>query len=138
MKNKKEVDKIKNFFSRLKNNRKELRMFVLVVFLIVSNLFFYLLYLKNREVHSFSNDFKLLNPAVKLVESHDLIVNFQPIRESLTNKYEEREDYLVSIYFEYLPTGANIAINKDEEIWPASLIKIPVAMAMMKKIQSGK
>lgn len=138
MKNKKEDNKIKFFFNRLKNNRRELQMLVLILVLIVSNIFVYLFYLENREVHSFENDYQFLNPAVKLAEGRDLIVNFQPLRESLSNKYEGREDYMISIYFEYLSTGANIAINKDEEVWPASLIKIPVAMAMMKKVQSGK
>jgi len=39
-----------------------------------------------------------------------------------------------SVYFEYLPTGANISINKDAEFFPASLLKVPVAMAIAKKI----
>lgn len=138
MKNKKEDNQIKKFFNKLKNNRRELRMFILILILVFSNGVTYLLYFKNREIHSFNNEYEFLNPAAKLIENHDLIVNFQPLRENLTAKYEEREDYLVSIYFEYLSTGANIAINKDEEVWPASLIKIPVAMAMMKKVQSGK
>jgi len=66
-----------------------------------------------------------------------MIVDFQKLRESLTKKYENHNEYLISIYFEYLPTGSNISINKDEKIWPASLIKIPVAMAAMKKVESG-
>jgi beta-lactamase class A len=81
---------------------------------------------------------KFLNPALKVLDKKDLIVNFQELRDSLTSKYEVRNDYLISIYFEYLPTGANIAINKDERIWPASLIKIPIAMAVMKKVQDSK
>jgi beta-lactamase class A len=79
-----------------------------------------------------------LNPALSLLDKKDLIVNFQGLRDSLTTKYESRDDYLISIYFEYLPTGANIAVNKDEKIWPASLIKIPIAMAIMKKAQDKK
>jgi beta-lactamase class A len=79
-----------------------------------------------------------LNPALAVLDKDNLIVNFQGLRDSLTSTYENRDDYLVSIYFEYLPTGANIAVNKDEKIWPASLIKIPVAMAIMKKVQEKK
>lgn len=80
----------------------------------------------------------LLNPALLVLDKKNLIVNFQPLRDSLMNTYEKRDDYMVSIYFEYFPTGANISINKDEKVWPASLIKIPVAMAMMKKVQDRK
>jgi len=138
MKNKKEKNKIERFFVRLKNDKKEFKIFILVILLLATNGLLINSYLKNEKVESFEDKYNFLNPAVDLIESHDLIVNFQSLRESLTSKYEEREDYLVSIYFEYLPTGANIAINKDEEVWPASLIKIPVAMAMMKKVESGK
>ena len=46
-------------------------------------------------------------------------------------------DSNVSIYFEYLPTGANIALQKDAEFYPASLLKVPVAMAVARKIERG-
>jgi beta-lactamase class A len=78
-----------------------------------------------------------INPALNLLGKENMLVDFQKLRDSLTSKYQTRDDYLVSVYFEYLPTGANISINKDEKIWPASLIKIPVAMAVMKKVQDG-
>ena len=82
--------------------------------------------------------YPLIDPGRNLIHSQDLLVNFQPLRESLAREYQDRQDYLVSIYFEYLPTGANVSINKDEKIWPASLMKIPIAMAAMKKIQDGQ
>lgn len=84
------------------------------------------------------NHHSFLSPTLGVIDKKNLIVDFQSLREHLTAKYEVRSDYMVSIYFEYFPTGANIAINKDEKVWPASLIKIPVAMAMMKKIQDQK
>lgn len=84
-----------------------------------------------------ASDSNFLNPATSFIEKEDLIVNFQELRELLQSKYETRNDYMISIYFEYLLTGSNISTNKDEKIWPASLIKIPVAMAVMKKIQDG-
>lgn len=78
-----------------------------------------------------------LNPSLTVLDKRNLIVDFQELREKLQG-YEGKGDYTVSIYFEYLPTGANIAVNKDEKIWPASLIKIPVAMAALKKVEQGK
>ena len=97
----------------------------------------YLVYIPTLGTASSSNNV-FLNPSIVFIKKKDLIVNFQNLRDSLTNKYEKRKDYMVSIYFEYLPTGANISINKDEKIWPASLIKIPIAMAAMKKVQDKK
>ncbi len=42
-----------------------------------------------------------------------------------------------SIYFEVLNTGANISVNKDAEFFPASLLKTPLVMAVVKKIEQG-
>lgn len=79
--------------------------------------------------------YEYLNPSVTLLDKKNLLVNFEPLRQYLNKEYQNRNDYLVSIYFEYLPTGANINVNRDERIWPASLIKIPVAMSAMKKVE---
>jgi D-alanyl-D-alanine carboxypeptidase len=43
----------------------------------------------------------------------------------------------ISIYYEQLNSGANISVNKDLRLWPASLTKLPVALVVMKKIESG-
>ncbi|HBH71564.1 MAG: Peptidoglycan-binding domain 1 protein [Parcubacteria group bacterium GW2011_GWC1_42_11] len=80
--------------------------------------------------------FSMLNPARAFIKQKDLIVNFQPLRDYLNEKYEM--DPNVSIYFEYLPTGSNIAISKDTEFYPASLLKLPVAIAVAKKIENGE
>ena len=86
---------------------------------------------------NYSNDkYNLLNPARKFIKQEDLIINFQPLRDYLNDKYEA--DPGVSIYFEYLPTGASIAMHKDAEFYPASLLKVPVAMAVAKKIERGE
>lgn len=108
--------------------------FLFCVCLVLSYLYFF----HAHSLSSFQNKNKFLNPSLAVLGEEDLIVDFQELREYLTNTYENRDDYLVSIYFEYFPTGANIAVNKDEKIWPASLIKIPVAMAVMKKVQDKK
>lgn len=97
----------------------------------------YMSYIPTRSrQHVSNNRDTFLNPALSVIDKKDLIVNFQGLRDSLTSTYEKRDDYMISIYFEYFPTGANIAINKDEKVWPASLIKIPVAMAAMKKVEN--
>lgn len=77
----------------------------------------------------------LLDPARQFYEKGDLIINFQPLREKL-NKIGE--DPRISIYFEYLSSGANITVNKDADFYPASLLKVPVTMAAVKKIEKGE
>ncbi|MBI4092419.1 MAG: serine hydrolase [Candidatus Kerfeldbacteria bacterium] len=121
-------------------SKKTLRAYQLWLGLAVAALILtYTVYVPNRKSGPVGSQsqYSLLNPSAALIEKKDLLVNFQSLRDRLTEKYERRDDYLVSLYFEYLPTGANVSINKDEKIWPASLIKIPVAMAAMKKVDTN-
>ncbi len=85
-------------------------------------------------IEKIKNQYNLLNPARKLINQEDLIINIQSLRDELSEIGKNKN---ISIYFEYLPTGANISINKDAEFWPASLLKVPVAMAAVKKIENG-
>ncbi|MCF7843398.1 class A beta-lactamase-related serine hydrolase [Candidatus Gracilibacteria bacterium] len=85
-----------------------------------------------------NKEYFLLSPTVSSIEKNNRLINFQELRNSLVQKYEKNDDYLISIYFEYIPTGSNISINKDVKMWPASLIKIPIAMAAFKKIEERK
>lgn len=113
--------------------------YTLVAVVILGACYTYGVYIPHlKDSNRVYTQYQLLNPALTFLEKEDRIVDFSSLRYSLTEKYEHRDDFLISIYFEYLPTGANISINKDEKIWPASLIKIPVAMAAMKKIQDKK
>ena len=119
-----------------KNNENKYKIISIILFVLflVTNIYF--IFIKKDNI--IFNNYSFINPTINLIKRENLIVNFQELRTSLQSKYENRDDYLVSIYFEYLPTGANISVNKDEKIWPASLIKIPVAMAAMKKVQDEK
>jgi beta-lactamase class A len=108
---------------------------VVLFFIIILIYFFYIPKKLNNYCTSNSMEFSLLNPVRQLISQENLIVNVQPLREEL-QKFEE--DGSVSIYFEYLTTGANISINKDAEFWPASLLKVPVSMAVAKKIERGE
>lgn len=106
----------------------------IVAILVITNLtaIFYIILSKNKVV---SDYYSLLNPARKFFHQKDAIVDIQPLRDEL-NKIGT--DQNVSIYFEYLNTGANISVNKDAEFFPASLLKLPVALAAFKKIQNGE
>lgn len=108
-----------------------------ILLLIVSNAIVTWLWLEKDVKPSVPADkFNLLNPTRNSSKQEDLIVNFQPLRDYLNKKYDA--DPNISLYFEYLPTGSNIAINKDAEFYPASLVKVPIAMAVAKKIERGE
>lgn len=109
---------------------------VFIVFLLASNvLTFYFFASDEIREKEFNGTYPLLNPARALYEQKDLIVNLQTLREQLIDVGKNPD---VSVYFEMLNTGANISVNKDLQIWPASLMKIPIAMAVMKKIENGQ
>lgn len=82
--------------------------------------------------------YTLLDPGAVVVKEQDLLVRFQPLRTAMLAQYENHEKFYIGLYFEYLPTGSNIVVNNNRAMWPASLIKIPVAMAVMKKIERGE
>lgn len=109
---------------------------VIIVIFAAINLwliFWYIPNLANNNIKNISSKYKFLDPTQGFYEKKDLIVNIQPLRDEL-NEIGKNKD--ISIYFEYLPTGANIAVNKDLALWPGSLMKIPVAMAVMKKVEN--
>lgn len=76
-----------------------------------------------------------LDPAQGFYSDTDLLVNMGPLRDKLQ---ELTQGEKVSIYFEFLNTGANVGVNPTMPFYPGSLMKIPVAMAVMKNIDSGK
>jgi beta-lactamase class A len=113
--------------------------FLVLILLLMSNVATYYFFSVDRKYQkeNIKNKYKLLDPSQGIYDKNDLIVNFQPLRDRL-NTYEKNADYDIGIYLEYLPTGANIVVNKDKAMWPASLLKIPVAMAVMKKVELGE
>jgi beta-lactamase class A len=83
-------------------------------------------------------DYPLLDPALPFYEKDNLIVNIQELREYLKALPEQNKDWAeMSIYFEVMNTGANVTVNNDVKLWPASLAKLPVAMIAMEKVEQG-
>jgi len=108
--------------------------FIIGILLLGNMVGVYALFFRAPEQGNHAPD-TLLNPLRSIVSQKDLIINVQPLRDTLE---KIGKDESVSIYFEFLNTGANIAVNKDAEFWPASLLKLPVAMAVTKKIERGE
>jgi beta-lactamase class A len=94
-----------------------------------------------REMHSIddhlSSEYPLIDPARNFTPQEDFIVNIQPLREEVMRIVGAKGEK-ISLYFEVLNTGANISINPAIGIFPASLAKLPLAMVVAKKVESGK
>jgi beta-lactamase class A len=85
-----------------------------------------------------AKDFPLIDIARSYIPQEHFIVNIQPLREKLFKIVETEGADSISIYFEFLNTGANIQINNEMRFYPASLVKIPSALVAMKKIEDGE
>lgn len=78
-----------------------------------------------------------LAPRIFAEKQNDIIINFIDLRTQLqdyTKKIPER----MGLYFEYLPSGTSIGIHEKEEFALASLLKVPIAMAALDQIHTGK
>ncbi len=86
---------------------------------------------------NFDKPYPLIDPARSFTPQEHFIVNLQPLREELRELVQKEGPGSISLYFEYLNTGANVNIGQDLRVWPASLPKLPLAMAVMKKVENG-
>ncbi len=112
----------------------------LILLLLVTNVVTFVwayFFLQKLDVENFRQKYPLLDPMRFFAEPRDLLTTVQPVREELKEIFAKEGLTFTSLYFEYLNTGANISINSEVRILPASLIKLPLAMAVMKKIEKG-
>ena len=110
--------------------------YVILVILVATNIISFIFYLKSSPEPKGQSISTFINPVRNFVDKKDMIVNFQSLREEINTIGANNSD--ISIYFEFLNTGANISANKDAEFFPASLSKLPLAMTVVKKIEKGE
>lgn len=107
-----------------------------VFFLVTANIILFLgtAYLKLY----YASSYPYLDPARDFANPKDLIINLQPLRDYLNKMNADLGPDKMSLYLEFLNTGANISINKNLKIFPASIAKLPLAIVIMKKIENGE
>lgn len=113
----------------------------LLIISIASNIFTYR-YMKDNYLPKF----KLISPNIAWMDTEDFLktqkyysLEYQNLKEDLIKIVNNKNiigEY--GIYFEELNTGTWIGINEKEEFVPASLLKLPVMIATLKKIQDGE
>ncbi|MCC7290075.1 serine hydrolase [bacterium] len=131
---------IKGLISLLKNKNYRL----ILTFSILLNILLLVLLLSKGSPGNtlFQEDiskYPLIDPARTVVEQKHFLSTIEPLRRNLkeiVDKYESKGNK-VGLYFEFLNTGSNISINQDDRFWPASLSKMPTALAVMKKVEKG-
>ena len=88
-------------------------------------------------VPSLHKNYPYLSKRIFVENQNDVLISFTKLR-SLLKSYVAAIPMKTGVYFEYLPSSTSIGINEKEQFIPASLIKIPIVMAIYKKIESGK
>jgi beta-lactamase class A len=79
---------------------------------------------------------RFISPLRALVQQDDFLTTLQPLREEL-RAIVAASPLRSSLYLEFLNTGSNININARERFWPASLTKLPVAIAALREVDRG-
>lgn len=128
-----------NIFRPNKINNKII--FLLVIFiLVITNIITFLASQKNKQaiIDDITHQYPLIDITRSLIEQEHFINTLQPLRNYFKDLVEAEGKDSIAIYFEYLNTGANISINDQVRIYPASLVKVPLAMAVMKKVEKGE
>lgn len=90
--------------------------------------------------------FELLSPNIAWMNTEE----FLSVQQRYSIEYYGLKDKMLDflnntnfegyygVYFEDLNTGAWIGINEKEEFIPASLLKLPIMIATLKKVQEGE
>jgi beta-lactamase class A len=84
-----------------------------------------------------ANAYPLLDPSVVQSNVHQEIINFDPLRQNL-KQYLINLNLSHSLYFEYLPNGANIRNGADNQSEAASLLKVPIVMDLYRLSELGQ
>ena len=95
--------------------------------------------------HDARKSFSLLHPGVSYFESNSfaqrqqcLRVNYQTLKNRITDYLSRYSDVRMGYYFEDLSTGSWVGIGEREKFKLASLLKIPLVAATLKQIEEGK
>jgi beta-lactamase class A len=120
------------------------KIFILtVIFLIATNVATFIFYVYKEPADQLAqskNLYPLINPDRSFIAQENFFSTIQPLRtemQQIVVQYE-KSGHRIGVYFEFLNTGSNISINQDSRFWPASLSKLPTALAVVKKIEKGE
>lgn len=88
-----------------------------------------------------SDGYNFINPLLECENfSEGNFLRSKPLEEELLGILQEAEDNQkikhLSVYFRDLNQGAWLGFNEDEKFTPASLLKVPLLMAYLKKAES--
>jgi beta-lactamase class A len=121
---------------------------ILLALSIAGNIFLYAIYRSNEASRLEEKGrpvFKLLSPRIAWMNTEEFLkirnhyaIGYSDLKENIKNvlNHPSGEGHY-GVYFEDLNTGSWIGINEKDEFVPASLLKIPIMVAVLKKVEDG-
>lgn len=114
-------------------------LYTLIALLIITNVATLVWHsVSHQTIEEFVAEYPYIDLSRNFVSQEHYITTLQPLREKVRDLASDYGSDNLSIYIEFLNTGANISINQDTYISPASLSKLPIAFAVMKKVEEGE
>ncbi len=80
-----------------------------------------------------NSEFELLSPDAGRYK--DLLIASDPLKKILEDIIKKYPQFTTRVYFESFRRGGWVGLREKEEFYPASLLKIPLAMAFLKKVE---
>ena len=106
----------KDFQEQLKQLRKKCKILIIALVCLCILLISILIYNERNSFTTKLAKYPYLDPTSNLLEQKDAITNIQPLKDYMDQLgLREKDKAKVSVYFEYLNTGANISLNKNEK-----------------------
>lgn len=125
--------------SKFKENKINMKVYyVISTVLILTNIITLIIYFReNSKRDIYNSNFEMLDPLRKFTSAENYLTNIEDLRtylQDLGTQYPEN----ITIYYENINSGANIAVNKDLRLFPASLSKLVQAILVMRKVEKGE
>ncbi|MBP6946262.1 MAG: serine hydrolase [Candidatus Pacebacteria bacterium] len=120
----------------IKNNKLLIAIIVILALINAGMVARYVMH--SHSIEDIVAEYPYIDPSRNFIPQEHYITTLQPLREAVRDLASDYGGDKVSIYIEFLNTGANVSINPDTYISPASLIKLPIVFAVMKKIEDGE
>lgn len=127
----------KNKEEKKELQKKDFKPYIIISIFLVVIFFGIIFFIRSNNAKMTNTQYPLIDFSRNFISQENFISNIQPIREKIKKMAQEFGNNNVSIYIEFLNTGANISVNQDLYIWPASLSKLPFAIVVMKKVEEG-
>lgn len=100
---------------------------------------FYRVQLAKQVAVDYSRAYPFINPQRQFQKSDDVIVNIRGLQEYFNKLPEQNQDWAdVSTYFQDMNSGSHVSVNPDLKLWPTNLLKTPLVLSAMRKVDKGE